>query len=249
MNKLGLIGVIQQATKIVGDIQFTDTGISLLGILDDADLNRPCICALVTEVNAISNLLFERYALPFFAYEIDEKKYALISDFDGEVNHRSISNSICLLMVIEAMQNVFDFQMSMTPQKSPTPILRKEVDINKAFIAYSAKYQPQTMISPYERSEEITAIQVNSAIFDAAKTLTNKKLVTENKIFAEPTAALNTDTDVGLDMPDFTQGDIDISDFGLPNDSNVMGRRVDVDSPSVKFDGIDAADDLLNFKV
>lgn len=178
MNKSKLIDLIGAAVSVTGDIRFEDTGNSVLSLAQNGELNTPAICLLVIETNAISEVIFQSYCLPFHVYKKAANEQLLLSDFDGEVNFEKRSNSIALMLMVRAIENIFEHKAGL----SPKPL--KESDINARFAEYASQFDVGTIVSSLERSDMLVVdllqeqvkgmLNVLSSSLDEVKELASK---------------------------------------------------------------------------
>lgn len=177
MNKSKLIELIGAAVSVTGDIHFQDTGNSVLSLAQSGELNTPAICLLVIETNAISEVIFESYCLPFLVYKKSGSEQLLLSDFDGEVNFEKKSNAIALMLMVRAVQNVFECK----PGQAAKPL--NESEINARFAQYASRFKANDIVSSLERSDELVVEllqgQLNDMSASLSKVLGNIKRLAE----------------------------------------------------------------------
>jgi hypothetical protein len=196
MNKSTLIDLLELTVGVTGDVEFSDTGRTLLDIAQSADLNSHVICHLLTEANAIYNVIYEENCFPFFPVRTEEGDYLLLSDFDGKVNLKPCSNVVMLMIMVRAVENVFS--------KLPGQLLKPlcENDYKLLFDAYAQQFEVGKVISPIERSETMileiltdTLVQKIEAVSQSTLTdendsaLSNEAIPTEQAIDAEDVIA------------------------------------------------------------
>lgn len=167
MNKSKLIELINAATAVTGDVSFQDAGVSLRELANDGELNRQVICALVIEVNALSEILFDSYCLPFLVVKKNEDNYLLLSDFDGEVNFGKKSNAIALMLTVRAIENVFGKKIG------SAPVVINESDFNEAFSSFASEFKNGDVVSAIMRANQITAALVEDQVNEMAASLAN----------------------------------------------------------------------------
>lgn len=168
MNKGKLIELINAALSVTGDVHFDDTGTTLLTMAKNGDLNKPAICLLMIETNALSEVVFEKYCLPFLVMKKGQDKQILLSDFDGEVNFEKKSNAVALMLMVRAIENIFDHK----PGVKPKPL--KEKDIDAKFQQYAQGFASGEIVSALSRAQEIKVDLIQSVINDMTKVLVSE---------------------------------------------------------------------------
>lgn len=168
MNKGKLIELINAALSVTGDVHFDDTGTTLLTMAKNGDLNKSAICLLMIETNALSEVVFEKYCLPFLVMKKGQDKQILLSDFDGEVNFEKKSNAVALMLMVRAIENIFDHK----PGAEPKPL--KEKDIDAKFQQYAQGFASGDIVSALSRAQEIKVDLIQSVINDMAKVLVSE---------------------------------------------------------------------------
>jgi hypothetical protein len=178
MNKSTLIDLLELAIGVTGDVEFYDTNRTLLDIAQSADLNSAVICSLVTEANAIFNVIYDDNCLPFFPVRKAGGDYLLLSDFDGQVNFKPCSNVALLMVMVRAIEQSF----GKVPKQAIAPL--SEVEIANNFATYSSQYADGYIISPIERSEALLSSILTQSFEKMAVTISSKHAIGDNSLDA-----------------------------------------------------------------
>lgn len=195
MNKAKLIELLSLAIQVSGDVRFADRSDSLLDVIAEADLNNPMVCLLITNINAVSELIFDNSCLPFLPYKVAPDEFLLMSDFDGEVNFLSLSNVFALILSVKGIELTF----GKTANKELHSV--READLKRKFIEYASIFPVGQIVSPIEKAEAILLSELATVIGPIAEAVqllaTSASDVTESQlspVSSEPHAHAPSET-------------------------------------------------------